>query len=443
MDDNQFLHIFLEIKSLPKECEWVEFKMNNANPTEIGEYISALSNSACYVNRPFGYLVFGVENSTHNLVGTNFKPKEAMLGNQELENWLATLLSPRIDFTINEIQYDSKRFVIFKIDATYNTPVTFKGQAYIRVGSYKKNLSDHPERGRKIWSMLEKRVFEKGLAKMNIELDDLLTYIDYRNYFKMLGFPVPGEREEIIHRLMEDKMVIPEENKYSITNLCAILFSNKIDDFEHISRKALRVVLYDGDNRLKTIKEQIGKKGYAIGFEGSIDYINNQLPSREVVITALRQKQYTYPPLAIRELVANALIHQDFSVTGVSPLVEIFDNRVEITNPGKPLIDPLRFVDHSPESRNEQLARIMRRLNICEERGSGIDRVVFECELNQLPAPDFIVGENFTRVILYAPRSLRNMDKNDKTRACYQHACLKYVSGAYMTNQTLRERLAV
>ena len=114
-----------------------------------------------------------------------------------------------------------------------------------------------------------------------------------------------------------------------------------------------------------------------------------------------------------------------------------------ITNPGKPLIDPLRFVDHNPESRNEILARFMRRINICEERGSGIDKVVFECEYNQLPAPEIIVGDNYTRIILYGHKTLRQMDKQDKVRACYLHACLKYVSGEYMTNQSLRVRFGI
>jgi predicted HTH transcriptional regulator len=147
--------------------------------------------------------------------------------------------------------------------------------------------------------------------------------------------------------------------------------------------------------------------------------------------------------LAIRELVANALIHQDLGVKGSSPMVEVFSNRIEITNPGSPLIDPLRFVDHSPESRNEMMAGFMRRLNICEERGSGIDKVIEECEYNQLPAPEIIVGDNYTRIILYGLQAVKEMDKKDKIRSCYLHACLKYVSSEHMTNQSLRERFGI
>ncbi len=131
-----------------------------------------------------------------------------------------------------------------------------------------------------------------------------------------------------------------------------------------------------------------------------------------------------YPELAVRELVANALIHQDFSLTGTGPMVEVFQDRVEITNPGTPLIDTLRFIDEPPRSRNETLAGIMRRLNICEERGSGIDKVIAEVEFFQLPAPDFQVTANHTRVTLYAPKKLSEMSQEDRIRACYQHTCL-------------------
>lgn len=124
-------------------------------------------------------------------------------------------------------------------------------------------------------------------------------------------------------------------------------------------------------------------------------------------------------------------------------MIEIFENRIEITNPGKPLIDTNRFIDHSPESRNEILASLMRRMNFCEERGSGIDKVIYEIEAFQLPAPEFLSGDNYTRITLFSPKSLRQMDKMDKIRATYQHCCLKYVSGELMTNQSLRDRFKI
>jgi len=258
-----------------------------------------------------------------------------------------------------------------------------------------------------------------------------------------MKYPLPENKNAILDKLSQNKLVKCVNKKYHITNLGAILFAKNIDKFDRISRKSIRVIIYDGKNRIKTKKEQAGGKGYASGFEGLIKYINDILPATETIINGLRKEIPAYPPIAIRELIANALIHQNFHIGGSSPMIEIFDDRIEITNPGKPLIDPLRFVDHSPESRNEVLARFMRQLNICEERGSGIDKVIFECEYYQLPAPEFIVGENYTRIIMYGHKSLKKMDKQDKIRACYLHSCLKYVSGEYMTNQSLRQRFGI
>jgi predicted HTH transcriptional regulator len=150
-----------------------------------------------------------------------------------------------------------------------------------------------------------------------------------------------------------------------------------------------------------------------------------------------------FPELAVRELVANALIHQNFFVTGAGPMVEIFDDRIEITNPGEPLVDTQRFVDTPPKSRNETLASLMRRFRICEERGSGIDKVIFQVELFQLPAPLFEVPPGFTRMVLFSHRPLTEMDRSDRVRACYLHACLRYVTRDFLTNSSLRERFGV
>ena len=125
-----------------------------------------------------------------------------------------------------------------------------------------------------------------------------------------------------------------------------------------------------------------------------------------------------YPEIAVRELVANALIHQDFAISGTGPMVEIFPDRIEITNPGTPLIDTLRFIDEPPRSRNQALASLIRRVNICEERGSGVDKVVFQVELFQLPAPDFQVTATHTKAVLYASRSWRKWISRTASGLC-------------------------
>ena len=442
-NQNDIISAFEEFLLLPHETEWLEFKQNNCKPDEIGEYISALSNAASLHSKPYGYLIFGVEDSGLKITGTQFKPRKEKIGNQELENWLSTQLTPRIDFRIFEFKYNEHEIVIFSIDATSNTPVDFKGEPYIRVGTYKKKLKDHPEKARKIWTKINNYSFEKGISERGLTDDEIFKLLDYPSYFELTQQNLPKNTNLILEKFVEEKLITAEGQYFNITNLGAILFARNIELFDGLSRKAVRVIQYHGTNKFKTIKEQIGKKGYANGFSGLISYITSVLPANEEIGKAFRHESSLYPQIAIRELVANCIIHQDFGITGTSPMIEIYDNRIEITNPGKPLIPVLRFIDHSPESRNEKLARFMRMIKICEERGSGIDKVVATCELYQLPAPDFIEGDNFTRVILFAPKKLRQMDKKDKMRACYQHSCIKFITGEHMTNQSLRNRFNI
>tara|TARA_B110000879_G_scaffold212322_1_gene308005 strand:+ start:2275 stop:2916 length:642 start_codon:yes stop_codon:yes gene_type:complete len=169
----------------------------------------------------------------------------------------------------------------------------------------------------------------------------------------------------------------------------------------------------------------------------------DRLPSNEEIGKVFRSEVPMYPELSIRELVANAVIHQDFTLTGTGPMIELFDGRLEVTNPGTPLVDTQRFLDTPPQSRNEALASFMRRVKICEERGTGIDKVVFETEFYQLPAPIFEQTDNYTKAILFAYKTLNEMDTEDKIRACYLHCCLKYVNRESMNNTSIRERFDI
>ncbi|MCL1827384.1 MAG: putative DNA binding domain-containing protein [Candidatus Cloacimonetes bacterium] len=443
LPDEKLVELLFELQSLPKESELVEFKLNNSNLQEIGEYISALSNSACYHKKEYGFLVYGVENDTHKLVGTDFYAKATKKGNEELENWLAIQLNPRIDFNVFELDYEKMHFVIFRVQAAKNMPVSFNGEQYIRIGSYKKKLYDHPERERNIWHIEKQLIFENLPAFENAAADDVIRLLDCPNFFRLFNLPIPDTTQGIIDRFLQEKIIEKNKDKYIIKNIGALLFAHNLEDFDDLVRKSIRVIFYEGSNKYKTIKEKTDNKGYAVGFEEIIKYLDGSLPTKETINNGLRENDPDYPIIAVRELIANAIIHQDFSITGTSPMVEIFDNRIEITNPGKPLIDHLRFVDHNPESRNELLARFMRRLNICEERGSGFDKVVIECEKNHLPAPEIFIAERYTRVILYRNKTLKQMNQQDKIRSCYLHACLRYVSGDFMTNKSLRERFSI
>ncbi len=403
-----------------------------------------MSNSAALLGKSSAYVVWGVDNTTHAIVGTSFRPNSMTIGNEQLENWLLHLLAPDIPFHFYELDIEGKAVVLLEIEHAFQHPVRFKNQEFIRIGSYKKALKEHPEKERALWRIFDRTLFEEDIAKADISGDEVLQLLDYPAYFELLNLPLPETKAMILEAFAADRLIMRcDTGKWNIHNIGAILFARKLGEFHKLHRKVIRVVLYRGSGRIETIREQEGTKGYANGFEGLIGFINNLLPSNEVIEQALRRNVPMYPELAVRELVANALIHQDFAVRGAGPMVEIFDDRMEVTNPGAPLVETDRFLDSPPQSRNDRLASFMRRAGICEERGSGVDKVVFQTEFYQLPAPVFEVAGDNTRSILFAHRPMNRMDKDDRIRACYLHACLKHVTREDMTNTTLRTRFGI
>lgn len=442
--NNHYPSLINELRKLSKEAEWVEFKQNQYDEHDIGEYISAIANSAALVGKIHGYIVWGIENETHGIVGTKFDPHQCKIGNEELESWLLQRLKPKINFKFVALNIDNKDIVLLEINSAISHPVQFQNTEFIRVGSYKKRLKDFPEKERELWRILEKKSFEKEIAATYLTADEILQFLDYPAYFDLTNRPLPDARDKILGTLSDDDLIGKNNDQsWHITNLGAILFAKKLEDFKHLSRKAVRVIQYKGASKIESLREQVGSKGYAAGFEGLISFIVNLLPTNEVLGQAIRKSVPMFPEIAIRELVANAIIHQDFFATGTSPMIEIFSDRIEITNPGLPLVKTDRFLDNPPKSRNEALASFMRRIGICEERGSGVDKIVFQTELYQLPAPIFETTDEHTRSILFAHKELRKMDKDDRVRACYLHACLKYVRREVMTNTSLRERFGI
>lgn len=442
---NMINSIIEEARKYLYEQPWIEFKHNNYDPQEIGEYISALSNTAALFNQEHAFLIWGIDDKTHEIVGTSFIPQKTKIGNQGLELWISTQLDPQIQFYFHATEIDGYPLILLEIARAHSAPVKFRGVDYIRIDSYKKKLKDFPDTERELWAIFSKKPFEAMIAMDNVSGDFVLRELDYSSYFELLSQDLPSDKAKILETLVGDKMIAKSETgNYNITNLGAILFAKRLSDFPSLARKAVRVIRYEGTGRIGAAsKEQVDGKGYACGFEGLITYITNLLPNNEIMGKALRRVVPMYPDIAVRELVANCLIHQNFFMQGTSPMVEIFTDRMEITNPGSPLIDKARFVDHPPVSRNEQLASFMRRIGVCEERGSGYDKVVFETEFYQLPAPEIEIYNDHTKVILFAHKEYAQMSKEDRYRACYLHACLKRVNRDYMTNASLRERFNI
>lgn len=433
-----------ELIKLKNEVPWVEFKHNNYQPQMIGEDISALANAATLNEKKCAYMLWGIEDDTHEIVGTDYNLQNLKKGNQELENWLRSLLSDNADFDFKTIEIENKNVGILIIYNAISFPVKFEKIEYIRIGSYTKRLKDHPTVESQLWDKIKNIRFEEQWAKSDLQLEKALSLIDYSVYFELTNTAVPSSYDGIAHYLEEEKILIKQDNGlYAITNMGSILFAKKLSDFDKVSRKAIRVVQYEGNNRLLMLKENTENKGYAVGFEDLMKYVEALIPTKEEIVDSLRVKKAAYPLLAIREAVANALIHQDFSVKGTGPVIEIFESRIEITNAGVPLVDIMRIIDNPPQSRNEKLAELMRRLRMCEELGTGWDKIAISCELNLLPAPRIALYENNTRVILFSEIQYTTLPSEDRLWACYLHACIKYVQGEQLTNSSFRERFGL
>ena len=433
-----------ELRKLPNETPWVEFKHNNYDPVMIGQSVSALANSAALQEKSFAYMLWGIDDMTHEIIGTDYNLQTLKKGNQELENWLRYLLSKNADFEFHNVRMNDKNVGVLIIYRAASQTVTFEKVDYIRVGSYTKKLNEFPAMQAQLWDRIRNSKFEERYVKQDLEMKDALRLLDYTVYFDIKDIPQPTDMAGVVHYMLEEEIIVKQDNSlYAITNLGAILLAKRLSDFTRIYRKAIRVVQYNGYNRLSMLKEYIGGKGYVVGFEELIKYIEALIPTQELITGALREKKSAYPILAIREAVANALIHQDFSITGTGPVVEIFQNRIEITNSGTPLVDVKRIIDNPPKSRNEKLAALMRRLRMCEELGTGWDKIVLTCELLQLPAPKIDLYEESTKVTLFAEVPFSSISAEDKLWACYLHACIKQVQGEQLTNSSLRERFGL
>ena len=432
------------LRQPPREPEWVEFKVNQATePQTIGEYTSALANAAALNEQDAAYMLWGIEDDDHAIVGTQFQPATTKQGNEPLESWMRRGLTPRVDFRFHEVVIAGKRVVVLEIEPTQQQPVAILGREYIRIGDVKTELRNHPEKERALWNLSDRASFEDGVAAERLSGDDIIDKLNYAAYFGLLEKPLPDSLNSILYELEQDRLIMPcAAGGWNITNLGAILFAKRVGDFGRLERKSIRVVQYQGASRAESVGERQSSWGYAAGFANLLKYINDRISS-ETIGQGLRRTLPMVPELAVRELAANALIHQDFSVTGAGPMVEIFDTRIEITNPGAPLVDTQRFLGSPPRSRNETLASMMRRIGICEERGSGIEKAVSAVEAELLPAPLFESYEGFTRAVLFAHKDLSEMDRTERVRACYLHACLCYRLRQPMNNTSLRERFGI
>lgn len=205
---------------------------------------------------------------------------------------------------------------------------------------------------------------------------------------------MPQSRDEVAHYLCDDEVLSRQDDgRYAVTNLGALLLAKRLRDFPSVARKALRLVQYEGRGRTEMLRSRDYEGGYAVELEAAVETVMALTPAREDVVGAVRTQTNAYPERAVREILANALIHQDLAIAGSGPVIEVFADRVDFTNPGTSLVDLMRLVDNPPKSRNQRLASLMRRFRFCEELGTGWDRIISSCEASYLPAPRVVEYE--------------------------------------------------
>lgn len=389
MTEKEIIGRLPELLSLPKETEWVEFKHNNHKSSDLGEHISALSNSACLHKKDKAFLVFGGQDETHKVVGTGFNPKTEKIGNEELENWLTHLLDPRIDFKIFMFRFQDKPVVVFSIDPAENRPVKFSGTAYIRVGSYKKKLSNHPEKERKIWRNKPANDWSAEMcedATIN-DLDPQAVTKARIEYAKRKKAPAEIENWDTVTFLNKAKLAVGGE----ITRT-AILLLGKPEAAHFLSPAAGQIswFLQDEKNNPKDF-EHFGPP-VILTVDAVLAKIRNLkvrfLPPRTLFPIETSQ----YDPVVIREALHNCIAHQDYEMNSRIQVIErpnelVFDNAGNFI-PGS--VEAVIEQDAPPKLyRNPFLAQAMVNLGMIETEGGGI-REMFKIQRARFfPLPTF------------------------------------------------------
>ncbi len=418
----------------PAESEHLEFKeaKQQFDTTKLLRYCVALANEGG------GHLILGVsDRPPRRVVGSQAFAAASALN--DIKARIVDKLRIRVDAV--ELAHPDGRVLVFAIPSRpAGHPLDFDGAFLMRAGEDLVPMT--PDQLRRIFAEGQPDWFSQP-ARQNASADEVVALLDTQTYFELSQLPYPTTREGVLARLSCEGLIGQAAGGWVITHLAAILLAKRLDAFSpELARKAPRVVIYEGIDKTQTREDKTGGKGYAVGFESLVDFVHSAAPQNRSIEQVVREEVKMFPKQALRELIANALVHQDYQASGASVMIEMYADRVEVSNPGRPPISVERFIDEY-RSCNERVADLMRRLGICEEKGSGVDKVVKAVEAHQLPPPDFRVGEVRTTAVLFSHKDFEAMDRSERIRAAYQHCCLSYVCNQRMTNQTLRERFGL
>ena len=424
------------LEPVPSELNEIDWKSGLSDKSErLAQHMSAFANHLYG-----GMLAYGV-NDDGSLFSVSKEQIDEIV--KKLGNIAHNNLSSHIQIEHSVQSYEGHNILFIYIHEELEKPVHLRGKdiyaSYYRSGGQTLKMS--PKQVQALIAKSRGISFEENTALDNLTQDQVLELLDYQTLFRLLDKNVPKSTDTIVSMLKEMGYCTESNDVWTITNLGAILFARSLQKFPSLSGREIIVRKYEGQNNRQLQFEQRGGLGYAVGFEGLIDFIMRN--TGKEVIDVARNIEPIYPRVAVREFVANALIHQDFAIDGSPITIEIFSNRLVITNPGAPLNNIARLIDLPPRSRNEKLAQSMLLLGLCERRGSGVDRAIEAVEKMFLPPVRFQSLEDYTRVSLFPQKPLVEMKKREKIMACYQHACLMYEDNMSINNQSIRERFGL
>lgn len=408
----------IELIRLPTETEWVEYKHNRAIPDEIGGYVSALSNGAALLGKPFAYLVWGVEDGSHKVLGTHFKPRMAKIGNEDLENWLLHLLSPRIHFTIDEFLHDGMPMVLWEIPAAVASPVRFKGEAFIRVGSHVKKLKDTGEKESKLWQMLGgpkedwSAIVVEGATIQDLDPNAIaFARVQFQEKYPQFAQQMSSWNSATF--LNKAKVCLGGKVTHT-----ALLLLGKDESTHFLSPSQARITWVLRDEKTIEKDYQHFDPPFILASDKVIAKIRNltlrHLPSGTLFPIEVTQ----YDPWVMREMIHNCIAHQDYPQGGRINVVETPDSLL-FTNLGSFIpgsVVEMINNDAPPDVyRNPFLAQAMVHLNMIETIGSGIKRMFMRQWERRLPMPSYnlddpkkvavrlagtMLDENYTRLLL-------------------------------------------
>ncbi|MCK4406662.1 MAG: putative DNA binding domain-containing protein [Bacteroidales bacterium] len=394
MNSNELLNILEEVTSYKAEERWFEFKLNAGSTSneQIGEYISALSNGSTIANKPFGYLIWGVDNSTHDIRGTNFSFVKAKQGSQGLELWLRTLLHPKINFTIYEFDYrENKHIVILKIPAAVAEPTHFKKKPWIRIGSHKTDLRNYPHYIRQIYNTLEDwsaKIIEEATIE---DLDEHAIKTAREKYVeKKASFSIAKEINSWSDETFLDKVKITINGK--ITNTAIILLGKA--EKSHYILPAISQITW----KLET--EERAYEHFSLPMLLSTTKVLRQIrnikykffPDYELLATEVNK----YDSRVILEALHNCIAHQNYSLNERIIITEkidrlLFENAGSFFE-GKP-DDYLQGNKTPSKYRNFWLAQAMVNLNMIDTLGYGIHSMYLAQRERYFPLPEYDLSQ--------------------------------------------------